>query len=179
MCVYLISDSGKQSIEACCKEHAPSKWIAQRQWPPVSLCFIIVNEQETYWDQHTSQHKAEQAQQAKQLGHQDLHPDASETLERTERWTQSHHTRLLSAASDGLYWSCWDISAGFSGGDTGRCWSQCTQEINTSCTGLCWKNASKDSDRQISPIYISHLSYTLIGVFIFLSLVQWVSFGLI
>lgn len=25
MCVYLISDSRKQSIEACCEEHAPSK----------------------------------------------------------------------------------------------------------------------------------------------------------
>jgi len=93
---YLVSDGWQQSVEACCQEHASCEGVTQRQRSPVSVCFVVVGQQQAHRDQDTRQHEAKQSQQAKQLGHQDLHPSA-QTLQhhQTEHLPPAAGTSLL------------------------------------------------------------------------------------
>lgn len=77
---HLVSNGGQQSVEARGQKHASSEGVAQGQSSSVPVRLLTVNQQEAHWDQHASQHEAEQSQQAKQLGHQHLHPDVVQTL---------------------------------------------------------------------------------------------------
>lgn len=96
---YLVSDGGQQSVKACCEEHSSSKRVTERQESPVPVRLLVVDQQEANWDQYAGQHETEQAQQAEQLCHQDLHPEEANALQTLEE-RQRHHT-----ADSSFYWT--------------------------------------------------------------------------